>query len=99
MIGRPTSPPWTEKSEASMPAIATTTSARSTSSRRDSRRSTPATPTSGTIVEVTPRYSRARRVSSATGASEVPAVTIATEPSTRFIGLPTESCRVSERGS
>lgn len=99
MIGRPTSPPRTEKSEASMPASAITMSARSISSSRDSSRSTPATPTSGTTVDDTPRYSSARRASAATGASEVPAVTIATEPSTRFIGLPTESWSVSERGS
>ncbi len=82
-----------------MPASAITTSARSISSSRDSSRSTPATPTSGTIAEETPRYSRDRRASSAIGASEVPAVTIATVPSTRAMGLPTESCSVSERGS
>ncbi len=98
-IGRPTSPPRTEKSEASMPATATMTSARSISSRRESRRSTPATPTSGTSVEVTPRYSSDRRASSATGVSEVPAVTTATVPSTRGMGLPTERWRVAERGS
>jgi hypothetical protein len=99
MIGRPTSPPRTEKIEASMPARAITTSACSISSSRESSRSTPATPTSGTIVEETPRYSSERRASSAIGASEVPAVTIATEPSTRAMGLPTESRSVSERGS
>lgn len=55
MSGRPTSPPITEKSDASMPATAMTTSARSISSSRESRRRTPATPTSGTRVEATPR--------------------------------------------
>lgn len=99
MMGLPARPASTEKSEASMPATARMTSARSISSRRDIRRSTPATPTSGTSVEATPRYSSARRASSATGMSEVPAVTIATVPSTRAMGLPTERCRVSERGS
>jgi hypothetical protein len=99
MIGRPTRPPRTEKIEASIPASAMTTSARSISSSRERSRSTPATPTSGTIAEETPRYSSARRASSATGASEVPAVTIETAPSTRAIGLPTESRSVSERGS
>jgi hypothetical protein len=99
MMGFPTRPAMTEKSEASMPATARMTSARSISSRRERRRSTPATPTSGTIVEATPRYSSARRASEATGMSEVPAVTTATVPSTRGMGLPTERCRVSERGS
>jgi hypothetical protein len=55
MSGRPTSPPITEKREASIPATAMTTSALSTSSRRESRRSNPATPTSGTSAEETPR--------------------------------------------
>lgn len=99
MMGLPTRPAMTEKSEASMPATARMTSARSISSRRERSRSTPATPTSGTIVEATPRYSSARRASSATGMSEVPAVTIETEPSTRGMGFPTERWRVSERGS
>ena len=49
-----------------MPATAMTTSAPSISSRRESRRRTPATPTSGTSVEETPRYSSVRRASSAT---------------------------------
>ena len=89
----------TEKSDASMPATAITTSARSISSRRDSRRTTPATPTSGTSVEVTPRYSSERRASSATGMSDVPAVTTATVPSTRGMAFPTERCSVAERGS
>ena len=91
MIGRPTRPPRTEKIDASMPARAITMSARSISSSRDMSRSTPATPTSGTMAEETPRYSSERRASSAIGASEVPAVTIATVPSTRAMGLPTES--------
>ncbi len=99
MIGRPTRPPRTEKSEASMPATAMTTSAPSISSSRERRRSTPATPTSGTSVEVTPRYSSERRASSATAVSEVPAVTTATVPSTRGIGLPTERWSVAESGS
>jgi hypothetical protein len=99
MIGLPTRPAITEKSEASMPATARMTLARSISSSRDRRRRTPATPTSGTIVEATPRYSSARPASAATGMSEVPAVTIATRPSTRGMGLPTERCSVSERGS
>jgi hypothetical protein len=90
MIGRPTRPPRTENSEASMPATAMMTSARSISSSRERSRSTPATPTSGTIVEETPRYSSDRRASSATGVSEVPAVTTETEPSTRCMGLPTD---------
>lgn len=97
--GRPTRPPRTEKSDASIPATAMTTSARSISSRRASNRRRPATPTSGTIVDVTPRYSRVRRASSATRMSIVPAVTIETTPSCRAIGLPTESCRVPERAS
>jgi hypothetical protein len=99
MMGLPTRPAMTEKREASMPATARMTSARSISSSRESRRRTPATPTSGTTVEATPRYSRERRASAATGMSEVPAVTIATVPSTRGMGLPTERCRVSERAS
>ena len=99
MMGRPTSPPRTEKSEASIPATATITSALSISSRRERRRRTPATPTSGTSVEETPRYSSARRASSAIGVSDVPAVTRATVPSTRGMGLPTERWSVSERGS
>lgn len=82
-----------------MPATAMTTSARSISSSRDISRSTPATPTSATIVEDTPRYSRVRSASSATGVSEVPAVTMATAPSTRRMGFPTERCSVEERGS
>ena len=82
-----------------MPATAMTASARSISSRRERRRTTPATPTSGTSVEETPRYSSERRASSATGMSEVPAVTTATVASTRGIALPTDRWRVAERGS
>jgi hypothetical protein len=82
-----------------MPATTRTTSAASISSRRDRRRRTPATPTSGTIDEATPRYSSVRRASSATVVSDVPAVTIATLPSALAIGLPTERCKVAERGS
>ena len=89
----------TEKSDASMPATAMTTSARSISSRRDSRRSRPATPTSGTSEEETPRYSSVRRASSAAVMSMVPAVTTHTVPSTLAIGLPTERSSVPERGS
>ena len=99
MIGRPASPASTEKSDASMPAHAMITSQRSISSSRDIRRSTPATPTSGTSVDDTPRYSRDLHASSAMGVSEVPAVTTATVPSTRGIGLPTERWSVAERGS
>ena len=82
-----------------MPATAMTMSAPSISSRRESSRRTPATPTSGTSVEETPRYSSDRRASSATEVSEVPAVTTATVPSTRGMGFPTDRCRVAERGS
>ena len=82
-----------------MPATAMIRSARSISSRRESRRSTPATPTSGTSVEETPRYSSERRASSATAVSAVPPVTTATDPSTRGMGLPTERWSVPERGS
>jgi len=55
MIGRPMSPAMTEKSEASMPATAMTTSAFSISSTRERSLSTPATPTSGTSEDATPR--------------------------------------------
>ena len=55
MSGRPTRPPMTAKSDASIPATTMTTSAFSISSSRDIRRRSPATPTSGTIVEETPR--------------------------------------------
>jgi hypothetical protein len=89
----------TEKSEASIPATAITTSACSTSSRRESSRRMPATPTSGTSFDSTPRYSSVRRASSATDVSAVPAVTSATVPSTRAIGLPTERWSVAERSS
>ena len=82
-----------------MPATARTTSAASISSRRERSLNTPATPTSGTSTEETPRYSSVRRASSATIVSEVPAVTTATVPSTFGMGLPTERCRVPERGS
>jgi len=82
-----------------MPAMQRMTSARSISSSRESSRRTPATPTSGTRVEDTPRYSSDLRASSATGMSEVPAVTTATVPSTRGMGFPTERCSVEERGS
>jgi len=99
MIGLPARPASTEKSDASIPAHAMITSQRSISSRRERRRSTPATPTSGTIVEETPRYSSDFRASSAIGASEVPAVTMATVPSTRGIDLPTARRSVAERGS
>ena len=99
MSGRPTRPPMTEKRDASMPATAMTTSARSISSRRESSRSSPATPTSGTSVEETPRYSSVRRASSAAVMSIVPAVTTQTLPSVFAIDLPTESCRVPDRGS
>lgn len=99
MTGRPTSPPRTEKRDASIPAAAMTTSAFSISSSRERRRSTPATPTSGTSDEETPRYSSVRRASSATEKSAVPAVTIATVPSTRGMGFPRERCSVDERGS
>lgn len=44
----------TEKSAPSMPATAMTTSARSISSRRESIRTTPATPTSGMMREEMP---------------------------------------------
>jgi len=82
-----------------MPAQTMRTSARSISSRRDSRRSSPATPTSGTRVEATPRYSSVRRASSAISVSAVPAVTTTTDASTRGMGLPTETSSVPERGS
>jgi hypothetical protein len=55
MIGRPIRPAMTEKSDASMPATAMTTSAFSISSTREIRRSTPATPTSGTSDDAMPR--------------------------------------------
>ena len=99
MTGRPTRPAITEKSEASIPATAITTSAFSISSILERRRSRPATPTSGTIVEEIPRYSSVHRASSATVVSIVPAVTTATVPETRRIGLPTERTSVRERGS
>ena len=89
----------TEKRDASMPATAITTSARSISSSRERRRSRPATPTSGTSQEDTPRYSSVRRASSAAIVSIVPAVTTQTFPSTFAIGLPTASWSVPERGS
>jgi len=82
-----------------MPATAMTMFAFSISSSRESRRSTPATPTSGTSVEETPRYSSVERASSATRVSAVPPVTTATEPSSRRIGFPTERCSVAERPS
>ena len=82
-----------------MPATAITTSACSISSRRERRRTTPATPTSGIVREATPRYSSVRRASSATNVSIVPAVTMATSPSSRGIGLPTERWSVEERAS
>ena len=99
MSGRPTSPPITEKSEASIPATAITTSAFSISSSRDRRRRIPATPTSGTVVDDTPRYSSVRRASSATKVSAVPAVTSTTSPSTRASGLPTDRWSVADRSS
>jgi hypothetical protein len=99
MSGRPTRPPITENSAPSIPATAMTTSACSISSSRERSRTTPATPTSGTIREPTPRYSRVRRASSATLMSMVPAVTMATTPSTRGIGLPTVRCSVADRSS
>jgi hypothetical protein len=99
MTGRPTSPAMTEKSDASIPATAITTSAFSISSSRDSRRSTPATPTSGTSDEDTPKYSSVQRASSATPVSAVPPVTTATDPSSWRIGFPTERCSVAERPS
>lgn len=89
----------TENRAPSIPATAMTTSACSISSSFERSRTTPATPTSGTIREPTPRYSRVRRASSATLTSIVPAVTIATSPSTRGIGFPTERWRVEERVS
>ena len=55
MMGRPSRPARTEKRDASIPATAMTTSAFSISSTRERRRITPATPTSGTSVEATPR--------------------------------------------
>ncbi len=82
-----------------MPATAMTTSAFSTSSRRERRRRIPATPTSGTSVEATPKYSSVRRASSATNVSAVPAVTSTALPSTCAIGLPTERWSVPERSS
>ncbi len=82
-----------------MPATQRITSAPSISSSRDRSRRTPATPTSGTSVDETPRYSSARRASSATGMSDVPAVTTETVPSTRGMGFPTERCNVEDRGS
>ncbi len=99
MRGRPTSPPITEKSEASMPATAITTSARSISSNRERSRRSPATPTSGTSDVLTPMYSRVRRASSATKVSMVPAVTTQTVPSSFAMGFPTERTSVPERSS
>ena len=89
----------TEKSEPSMPAATIKTSAASISSSLESRRSKPATPTSGKKVEETPRYSSVRRASSATVVSEVPPVTTATVPSTCGIGFPTDRWSVADRGS
>jgi len=99
MMGRPARPARTENSDASIPAHAMITSQRSISSSRDSRRSTPATPTSGTSVDETPRYSSDLHASSAMGMSDVPAVTTATVPSTRGIDFPTDRWSVAERGS
>ncbi len=82
-----------------MPAQTTMTSARSISSSRESSRSRPATPTSGTRLDETPRYSSVRRTSSATGVSEVPAVTTTTFASIRGMGFPTETISVPESGS
>ena len=73
-----------------MPATAMTTSARSISSRRESRRRRPATPTSGTMDADTPRYSSVRRHSSAAAMSIVPAVTMHTVPSSLGIAFPTD---------
>ncbi len=82
-----------------MPATAMTTSAFSISSSRERRRRMPATPTSGTVADATPRYSSVRRASSATNVSAVPAVTRTTLPSTRASGFPTERTSVAERSS
>ncbi len=99
MIGLPTRPATTANRDASIPATAITTSAFSISSIRDSSRRSPATPTSGTIVEEIPRYSSVQRASSATVVSIVPAVTIATVPETRRMGLPTDRTSVRDRAS
>lgn len=53
--GRPTRPAMTEKSDASIPATAITTSAASISSSRERRRKTPATPTSAMRFDAAPR--------------------------------------------
>jgi hypothetical protein len=65
-MGRPTSPPTTEKKAPSIPATVMTTSARSISSSLESSRTTPATPTSATTCDSTPRYASVRLASSAT---------------------------------
>ncbi len=54
MIGRPTSPPITEKIAPSIPATAITRSAFSISSSFERRRTTPATPTSAMTRDATP---------------------------------------------
>ena len=95
ITGHDTSPPTTLASAPSMPAIAITTRAPSSTSRCESNRCNPATPTSYSRVTRLPSASAVRAASSATGISLVPPVAIAILPTRSiFFGAATPTCDV-----
>ena len=73
-------PPTTLASAPSIPAITTTASAAASIGCTAASRCSPATPTSATISVSAPSSDAVSSASSATPRSEVPAVTISTEP-------------------
>src|SRR6185437_6152099 len=95
ITGDRTSPPTTDGSAPSMPAITITTEADASSSRLASTRWIPATPTSVTRATQSPSASSVTAGSSATGRSLVPAVTMATVPVPR--GGAVAPCRCAVR--
>ena len=78
--GTPVRPPTTDGRAPSMPATTTRQSATASRSRTASSRCRPATPTSSIRSTAAPCTRTVSAASAATGASEVPALTIATVP-------------------
>src|SRR5512141_198647 len=93
MTGLSVSPPTTEASAPPIPAATTITRAPRSRSCCSRSRWIPATPTSKRRSTRLPRNSAGTAASSATGISEVPAVTTRTVPFPRIFGAPSRTTR------
>src|SRR5512143_2521893 len=98
MTGLSVNPPTTEASAPSIPAATTITRASRSRSCCSSSRWIPATPTSKRRSTRLPRNSAVTAASSATGLSEVPAVTTRTIPFPRIFGAPSRTTRQRASG-